>query len=285
MHIAVTGASGFIGRALLERLRQRGDRVRAVSRGPDLASYADTAALARALGDADAIIHLAARAHRQGDDAAFTGNVEATRALMQVAHGRRVVLVSSIGVNGNRTTSRPFSEVDHPQPVEPYARSKLRSEEIVRVSTNFVIVRPPLVYGPRAPGNFARLVWAVSSGWPLPLGAIRNKRSLIGLDNLCELLMCCASHPSAAGELFLASDGEDLSTPEIVEALAEGLCVRPRLWRCPPSILRLGGERFASSLCASLQVDSSKARRVLGWTPKRPAREGIVAAAAAWRSP
>lgn len=284
MRIAITGASGFIGSALVSRARQCGHEVIAVTRDASLPDYANVAALARALGAADSIVHLAARAHRKGNDQSFACNSESAKAVVLAAAGRRLVMVSSIGVNGLSTHGRPFTESDPPRPIGPYARSKLRSEEAVRQAPNAVIVRPPLVYGPQAPGNFARLVHAVARRWPLPLRSIRNKRSMISVENLCDLLLACALQPSAANELFLASDGHDLSTPEIVECIGRGLGVEPHLWSCPPSWLRLAGKGIETSLCASLQVDSTKARRLLGWTPRIPTREGIAAAAASWRA-
>jgi nucleoside-diphosphate-sugar epimerase len=291
MRIAITGASGFIGRELAGCARAAGHEVNSVSRTTGVESYADEDALARAFGGCEAVVHLAARAHATGSDADFECNVTATRAVvraMRASGARRLVFLSSIGVNGNVTRGRPFTEDDAPAPVEPYARSKLRSEDEVRASgIESVIVRPPLVYGPDAPGNFARLVRAVARGWPLPLGAVRNARSLVGVRNLSELILICASHPAAANELFVVADGDDLSTPDIIRAIAEGQRKTARLWPVPVPLLKAsaslaGRARIAEGLCESLQVDASKSRRLLGWAPSSTSRQGIVRAAAEW---
>lgn len=298
--LVITGASGFIGRALVVHANRAGHSVTALSRsaGSLAGGYEDESALARACQGADAVVHLAARAHRGGTDADFEDNVRAARALARAARGagaRRLVLVSSIGVNGNVSRGKPFDEADAPAPVEPYARSKLRCEQEVQQllagsGTEWVIARPPLVYGALAPGNFGRLVRMVARGLPLPLAAIHNQRSLVGVGNLCEALLLCATHSAAAGELFMLADGEDLSTPEIIRCIARGLARPPRLWSAPPALLRAAARlarrsRIADSLCDSLQVDASKARRVLGWSPAVRTPDGIVQAAAGWRQP
>ena len=299
---AVTGASGFIGRALLARLNAAGWHVSAISRnaGPQpagvrrvvLADYGDANRLDAALHGADAVVHLAARAHCAGTDADFEASVKAAvvvaRAARAVGAGR-FVLVSSIGVNGNVTGERAFSESDPPAPREPYARSKLRAEQEVASAlagsaTALTILRPPLVYGANAPGNFGKLVQAVARGRWLPLAGVHNGRSLIGLDNLLDLVLLCLDHPAAANQLFLVADGDDLSTPEIVRLIAQGLDRPPRLAWLPPGLLRIaatlaGRPRLAESLCDSLRIDASKARRVLGWVPSLPAAEGVRRAA------
>jgi nucleoside-diphosphate-sugar epimerase len=295
--VVITGASGFIGRALVAHANRAGHSVTALSRsaGSLAGGYEDEDALARACQDADAVLHLAALAHRGGTDADFDVNVRAARGVARAARSagaRRVVLLSSIGVNGNVTHGKPFDEADAPAPVEPYARSKLRCEQelqqiLAGSATEWVIARPPLVYGAHAPGNFGRLVRMVQRGLPLPLASIRNQRTLVGVSNLCDALLLCASHPAAAGELFVLADGEDLSTPEIIRSIARGLARPPRLWSAPPALLhaaaRLAGRpRMAESLCDSLQVDAGKARRVLGWSPAMRTPDGIAQAATGW---
>jgi nucleoside-diphosphate-sugar epimerase len=293
VRIAVTGASGFIGRELVSCAHEHGYAVAQVSRSltPGL-DYEDAQALAHAFTGADVVVHLAARAHVRGDDADFGCNVRSARAVAQAAQAagvRRIALLSSIGVNGNVTHARPFTEADAPAPVEAYARSKLRAELEVRAGTvEWVIVRPPLVYGANAPGNFARLVHAVARGWPLPLAAVQNLRSLVGVRNLCELILACATQADAARQLFLAADGDDLSTPDILRCVAHGLGKPARLWSPPVPLLKAGAAlagatRIAESLCASLQVDASQARRILGWVPATDSHEGIRRAAADWR--
>ena len=297
--IVVTGASGFIGRVLVRRAREAGHEVVPLSRtDPPLhGSYEDVAVLARVFEGADVVVHLAARAHLGGVDSDFDVNVRTTAAVARAAVAAgvgRVVLLSSIGVNGNVSRGKPFDENDPPAPVQAYARSKLRSEQelasVLRGSrTEWSIARPPLVYGPHAPGNFGQLVQAVARGWPLPLKSVQNRRTLVGADNLSAALLACALEPQAAGQLFLVADGEDLSTPDIVRCIAQGLQRPDRMWSVPPSLLKqaaglVGRPRIAESLCDSLQVDASKARRLLRWTPQVRTRDGIVQAAAAWRS-
>jgi len=280
MKIAVTGASGFVGKALVARLREAGQDVVPLSRG-DGVDYEDLGAMTSRFEGADAVVHLAARAHRGGDDDAFAANARVARVAAQAARDAavaRFVLVSSIGVNGNATHGKPFTEDDAPAPAEAYARSKLRSEHEVRdvlegSATSLVVVRPPLVDGPDAPGNMAKLRKAVVRGWPLPLASIANRRSFIGVDNLVDFLVLCVSRGEAAGELFVVADGEDLSTPQLVRRIAKRLGKPARLFPFPPAVLvalatMLGRERAARSLCESLQVDASKARRVLGWKPR-----------------
>ncbi|HUR87801.1 MAG TPA: NAD-dependent epimerase/dehydratase family protein [Ramlibacter sp.] len=290
MRIAITGASGFIGRALVAAARDAGHGVDALSRSGG-ADYEDAAAMSKGFAGADAVVHLAARAHRRGPGKDFDCNVRSTRAVAAASRAAgvgRLVLVSSIGVNGNVTRGKPFTETDTPAPAEPYAHSKLASErEVQAAGIDWVVIRPPLVYGPRAPGNFGLLVRAVARNWPLPLGAIHNQRSLIGVQNLCEFIMACATQPLAANELFLIADGDDVSTPDIVRSIAKGLGKPARLWNLPPSLIRLAGalpgrKNVAQGLCDSLQVDASKARTLLGWSPAVATREGIAHAAAGW---
>lgn len=280
MKVAVTGASGFVGKALVARLRETGDDVVPLSRGDGI-DYEDPAAMTKRFEGADAVVHLAAIAHRGGGDDAFAVNVRVARVAAQAARDaavRRFVLVSSIGVNGNATRGKPFTEDDAPAPAEAYARSKWRAEQVVQEtlqgsSTSFVIVRPPLVDGPDAPGNMARLRNAVARGWPLPLASIANKRSFIGIDNLVDFLLLCTSRDEAAGETFVVADSDVLSTPQLVRRIAQRLGKPARLFGFPPALLialatMLGRERTARSLCESLQVDASKARRLLGWKPR-----------------
>lgn len=300
--VAVTGASGFIGRALVRQLHAQGRAVTAVARHAwaapagvrvlALASYEDAAALDGAFAGAHCVVHLAALAHRAGSAPEFDASVRAAQAVAAAAARcgvRRLVLLSSIGVNGQRTDAAPFTEDDPPRPAEPYAHSKLQAERAVVAAAagtplEYVIVRPPLVYGPDAPGNFGRLVRLVQRGWPLPFGAIANARTFIGLDNLVDLLAACIDHPAAANQLLLAGDSEDLSTPQLVRCIADGLGRPARLLPVPPGWLRgaaalLGRERLADSLCGSLRVDSSKARRLLQWRPRVGAADGVRRAA------
>jgi nucleoside-diphosphate-sugar epimerase len=198
---------------------------------------------------------------------------------------RRLVYVSSVKVNGEATAGRAFTEADPAAPEDAYGASKAEAERVLReiahgARLELVVVRPCLIYGPGVGGNLRTLLWAVAKGIPLPFGAVRNRRSLLGLDNACDLLARCVRHPAAAGETFLAADGPDVSTPELARALAAGLGRAARLWPVPPGVLeaaaRLSGHAPAlRKLCGSLRVDISKARAVIGWSPPLPTEIGL----------
>ena len=288
--ILVTGANGFVGYALCSYLHQqavpflrvvRNESDNAIGVG-NIDAYTTWG---NALDGVEVVVHTAARAHIFSDDALdplaeFQKiNVDGTLNLARQAMAagvRRFIFISSIGVNGNSTIFA-FSESDKPNPVEPYAISKFEAEiglqELVAgTEMELVIIRPPLVYGPNAPGNFGRLIQAVAKGIPLPLGAIHNQRSLVALDNLVDLIFTCIDHPAAANQIFLAGDGEDLSTTELLQKMANALNVPSRLIPVPMWILQsgariLGKSDMAQRLCGSLQVDISKAKNLLGWTP------------------
>jgi len=240
-----------------------------------------------ALADVDAIVHTAARAHVLNESAANPlaeyrrVNVDGTLNLARQAAAagvRRFVFVSSIGVNGAETFGVPFGADDRANPDSPYAVSKYDAELGLRelsdkTGLEIVIVRPPLVYGPGAPGNFHRLLSAVDKGLPLPLGAIHNRRSFVALDNLTDLLTLCLRHSSAAGQTFLVSDGEDLSTADLFYRTAEGMGKSIKLIPVPAKLVRatlqlLGRPELGQRLCGSLQVDISKTRELLRWTPR-----------------
>lgn len=301
----VTGADGFIGRHLCRRLEKDGFAVtRAVRTLPKPAAgwsatgdLADNDRLDALVAGHDVIVHLAGRAHVLRETAADPhaafqrANVDATVRLAEaaVAGGvRRFVFISSIGVLGNRA-ERPLSEEDVPAPAEPYAESKLRAERALaevaaRTSLEVVVLRPTLVYGPYCPGNLARLVRLVARGVPLPLASIESRRSLIGVHNLMGLIEAAITHRAAAGEMFLAADGDDLSLPELTRHLAAGLGVTARLFPFPPRLLAvaaraLGYGAAVDKLTVPLRVDAGKARRVLGWRPDVPVADGLKEAA------
>ena len=257
-----------------------------------------------ALDGVTTVIHLAARVHVTRDTAADPlaefrrVNVAGTErlALQAAARGvRRLVYVSSIKVNGERTDGRPFGDSDMPRPEGAYAQSKLEAEHVLRgiaarTGLDVVIVRPPLVYGPGVKGNFLSLLRLVDSGLPLPFARCDNRRSLIGVTNLADLLAECALHPAAAGEIFLAADGEDLSTPGLVRRVAGALGRRARLLPVPVSWLGgaarlLGRAALYERLCGSLQVDAGKAGRVLGWRPRLTVDDELTATARWYRRP
>lgn len=290
--VAVTGASGFVGTALVAGLNGAGYAVDAFSRRGGatmraVGSIDGATQWAKPLRGVTTVIHLAARVHVMADDAAEplqafrTVNVDGTRRLAEEAARasvRRLVFVSSVKVNGERTIAgRAFRENDAPAPADAYGQSKWEAEQALhevaeRTGLEVVILRPPLVYGPGVKANFERLMRWVARGLPLPLGAIDNRRSLLALDNLVDLLVHCVDHPAAAGRTFLVSDGEDLSTPELVRRLAAAMGRRPRLIPVPVPLLRAAGglaghDAEVARLCDSLQVATSTARQRLGWGP------------------
>jgi len=248
-----------------------------------------------ALAGVDCMIHCAARAHVMHETesdalAAYRAvNVDGSRQLAAQAAAagvRRLVYLSSVKVNGEQTApGAPFSFAGAPAPEDAYGISKWEAEQALwdvsaKTGLEVVVVRPPLVYGPGVKGNLARLLRLARSGLPLPLGAVQNKRSLIGLDNLVDLLIRCVDHPAAAGETFLVSDGEDLSTPDLLRHMAAAMGRSPRLVPVPLPLLRLAGSALGKRaeidrLVGSLQIDSCHTRQVLGWTPPVSVEEGI----------
>jgi nucleoside-diphosphate-sugar epimerase len=304
--ILVTGASGFVGSALCSSLLAQGYAVRAAIRSASSISSDDDLDVVAvgevgaetdwsvALADVDCVIHCAARAHVMHETeadalAAYRAvNVAGTQGLAeQAALGvRRLVFLSSIGLLGIHTNGRgPFFVSDAPKPVEDYAISKWEAEQALwavsaRTGLEVVVVRPPLVYGPGAKGNLLRLASLTARGLPLPLGAVHNQRSLVGLSNLVDLLRRCAVHPAAAGQTLLVSDGQDLSTPQLIRLLAEGMNKPARLLPLPVGALRaagslLGKRAEVDRLVGSLQVDSSHTRELLGWTPPVSVEDGV----------
>ena len=311
--VLVAGADGFVGRAVVDRLLRDGAGVRAAVRkrrpgllqgvrvieGLDLIRGDGWAA---ALSGVSSIVHCAARVHVTRDRATDPlaefrrVNVDGTLALATLAAEagvKRFVFVSSIGVNGAETMGQAFAADDAPAPHSAYAVSKLEAEIALRdlssrLGIELAVVRPPLVYGPDAPGNFGALFRAVARGVPMPLGAVHNLRSLVALDNLVDLLVLCTRHPAAAGETFLASDGADVSTTLLLRRMASALDRHARLLPVPVSVLRgagrlLGLRAVVQSLCGSLQVDISKAEQLLGWRPAVSMDAALAQCALAYR--
>jgi len=303
--ILVTGASGFVGRALTAALDDGSRDWIAATRSPspilgnrhivvgDIGPDTDWRA---ALQDIDCVVHLAARTHvldeRSSDPlAAYRSiNLFGTAALAQQAAAagvRRLVFLSSIKVNGEATTAHPYTEEDAPQPEDAYGITKLEAEDALRriaadTGLETVVLRPPLVYGPGVKGNFLRLLRLIERGIPLPLASINNRRSLIGVNNLAEAIINCIDAPAATGKTYLVSDGEDVSTPELITRLARAMDRTPRLLSCPAALLNLGatllGKRgVAMRLTGSLQVDSNRIRRELGWQPRYSLDQGLNA--------
>lgn len=301
--LVVTGASGFIGRALALRLLGEGEQVLGLCRKERELGFAvatvpsldDAQALRQPLNEAEVVVHCAARAHVMQDTAEDPLSVfrevnrDMTLALARLAAEsgvRRFVFLSSIKVNGESTSGRdPFRPDENACPEDPYGISKLEAEQGLRelaseTGMEVVIIRPPLVYGPGVKGNFASMIRLVEKGLPLPLGAIHNKRSLVALDNLVDLIITCLDHPAAANDVFLAGDGEDLSTTELLRAVAGAMGKPARLVPVPAGLLMagatmLGKKAVAQRLLGSLQVDISKARNLLGWQPPLCVEEGL----------
>ncbi len=307
--VLVTGANGFVGRALVTKLAAKGFHLRGAVRQCDRVSNRVKGVEWCPVGDVgprtdwsgallgvDAIVHLVARTHTPtvpGDDSLTlyrTINVGGTRRLAEqaVAAGvRRFVFVSSIKVNGERTFGQPFRANDTPAPVDSYGISKREGEEaLVEVATDSgletVVVRPPLVYGTGVKGNFRRLMSLVAKGVPLPLGSVNNRRSLVALDNLVDLLETCVDAPEARDRTFLVSDGDPLSTPELIRSIAAAFGRSARLLPVPTAVLELFGRltRHVAELerlCGSLEVDTSETRELLAWRPRVGTHEAIRA--------
>jgi nucleoside-diphosphate-sugar epimerase len=304
--VLITGATGFVGRVLCEVATQAGYTVRAAVRGGKNAPSAGTAEWVNvgeigaatdwhaALEGVEYIIHAAARAHVLHDAPAaaqlyFETNERGTQMLAEAAAAagvRRLVYVSSIKVNGEETSRAPYMAEDAPQPQDAYGQSKWHAEQVLqavagRTGLEAVVVRPPLVYGPRVRANFLRLMSWVERGWPLPLGAVSNRRSLVSIWNLCDLLVRTLDHPRAAGRTWLVSDGEDVSTPELIRRIGRAMGRHVTLLPVPVPLLRLGagllgfGAEFGR-LCGSLAVDSSRTRAELGWSPPLTLEAGLA---------
>jgi UDP-4-keto-D-QuiNAc 4-reductase len=246
----------------------------------------------------DVAVHLAGSAHRPVSPAAAEREAEAAGALAHAAAAagvRRLVHVSSIRAMGASTPpGRPFRGDDPPLPGDAYGRAKFEIERVVRTAADdtgleLVILRPPLVYGPGVKGNLRALIRLVASGGPLPFSAVDNRRSLIFLDNLLDLLALVCTHPDAGGRVLLACDGADVSTPELARFLASGLGRRARLFPVPPTLLAAFctvpalGPALAR-LTLSLQVDDAETRRILGWWPLVTPESGLAATARAFAS-
>jgi len=299
--VLVTGASGFVGWELVRQFAQGNTEVVSVTHRADaglansviIPDFTDEAAWQSALQGCRVVIHLAARVHVMNDQASnpldeyIAVNLHGTMALARaaVAAGvRRFVYVSTIKVNGEGS-AKAYTENDTCKPDDPYAISKLQAEDALKnlageTGLELVIVRPPLIYGPGVKANFLSMMKVIDKGIPLPLGSISNKRSLIYLGNLVDALKVCAIHPQAVGQTFLLSDGEDVSTPELISKIARlmhrhfalyqfPLCIMAAVARC------MGKYSAYQRLTGSLVVDSSKVRHILGWVPPYRLDEGL----------
>jgi nucleoside-diphosphate-sugar epimerase len=309
--ILVTGATGFVGQALCSELIKRGRATRAVLRSasglpvtgcepviiPKINADTDWREAFEPGGHVDTVVHLAARVHVMHDDsvdplAAFREiNVAGTERLARAAAAKgvkRLVYVSSVKVNGEETFGeQKFTESDQPLPQDPYGLSKWEAEQVLhRVAAEtgieIVIVRPPLVYGPGVKGNFALMLSALRRRLPLPLASAHNLRSLVYVGNLVDALIACATHPAAAMQTFLVSDGEDVSTPDLLCRLGAAQGNPARVLPCPVAWLRCGARLVGKTgqldrLLGSLRVDSRKIRRELNWIPPFTLQQGLIA--------
>lgn len=298
--VLVTGADGFVGKALCARLRELGHSVTGVSRcggsgrGQSTGDIRHLESWRSLLEGEDVVVHLAARAHVIRDSAKDPTeefrktNVFPTARLAEAAVTagvQRLIFVSSIGVHGESTRDHAFNESDIPRPVAPYAASKLEAEHCLREiegrsGLEVSVIRPPLVYGPGVKGNFLRLLRLVHARVPIPLGAVRNRRSFVGLQNLCALLAICSFHPNAGGRTFVVADGEDVSTPALLRIMADAMGRRLWLPSIPLGALRvvataLGRSADFERMTGSLQVDATRARSDLGWQPTSTLQGGI----------
>jgi len=305
MNVMVTGATGFVGRALCDQLVALGYAVVPAVRTSSglscevvVGSIGTTTDWRGALAGCDAVVHLAARVHIMQDSAAdplalyrevnTAGTLNLARQAAQ-AGVKRFVFISTIKVNGEGRDA-PYREADSEAPEDAYAISKWEAEQGLRqiereTGLVVVILRPPLVYGPGVKANFQRLLRTVARGWPLPLGAIRNRRSLLYLGNFVDAIRVCVEHPAAAGQTFLLDDGEPISTPELIRAVAQAMGQPARLLTVPVGVLEfagalLGKRAAVARLTGSLCVDSSAIRARLGWTPPFSMEAGLAATVA-----
>ena len=302
LKILLTGSSGLVGSALKQRLaafnvtmlgRTKLSNVEGRFFYTDINSNSDFAA---ALNGMDVLIHSAARVHMMDDDAvdplaAFRNvNTFGTINLAKQAAAagiKRFIFISSIKVNGERTAAGfPFYHYDEPKPEDAYGISKAEAETglwqlAAETGIEVVIIRPPLVYGPGVKANFAAMLNLAKKNLPLPLGAIHNKRSLVALDNLVDLIVTCIDHPKAANQTFLVSDNQDVSTTELLKLMTLAAGKKPWLLPVPMSWLKLAGkltgkQAVIDRLCGNLQVDITHTKQTLGWKPPVTVEEGIA---------
>lgn len=308
MKVLVTGASGFIGRALVDLLltetgcqvlaavRSRIDIENVISRSiGDINGDTDWSA---ALSGVDVVVHVAARAHvlkecstnpsEDFQSVNYHGTVNLAKQAVD-AGVKRFIFISSIAVYGVDASDQPINEVSPVRPVTDYGKSKLAAEEqLLRLANQtkmqVVIIRPPLVYDGEAPGNFRTLLKVVERSFPAPFLSIKNRRSFIARANLVNFIVVCINNQNAANQIFVVSDNKDLSTPELIRLLAQGMKRKARLIAVPRSIMKLcativGRKKVYSQLCESLYLDVSKARNLLEWSPVVPPEKAVVEAA------
>jgi len=308
MKVLVTGSNGFIGSAFCKKLHEINIDFRAVGRSNNSSTSIinkDTCYIVEkigrdtdwleALGDIDIVVHLAARAHilnekhknplQEFRETNTLGTISLAKQAVK-SGVKRFVYISTIGVLGQSTNNVPFNNNSIPKPITPYAVSKYEAEvELLelhkRSQMDVVIVRPPLVYGAGAPGNFARLLKLVDNSMPLPFSSLNNLKSMVSLDNMIDFLIRLLEHKNVAGNnIFLVSDGIDLSTPELIRKIAKNMGKQSYLFHCPLSFLKLLGylsfnTKAVNQLCGSLQIDIEHTKKLLDWEPLQLPDEGI----------
>jgi nucleoside-diphosphate-sugar epimerase len=312
MRVLVTGATGFVGRALVPMLTHAGHDVTITVRYGPSADHLNNVRLQNigeigpetnwqeALKNIYAVIHLAGRAHVMTESepdplAAYRRiNRDGTKRLAEAAADagvKRLVFLSSIKVNGERTSNQPYSESAIPQPEDAYGQSKWEGEQALRdiPGLETVVVRTPLVYGPHVKGNFRSLLNICAKALPLPLGHLQNRRSLIYVGNLADALITCLTHAKATGNLYLVRDGDDVSTTALINSTAQALGKPARLFPVPGLLLRVGGaltgkSGMVSRLIESLEIDDSAIRRDLDWTPPFTMVQGLTETATWYKS-
>jgi len=305
--ICITGANGFIGKTLCKSLKAPDNHIRGFVRAMDLYNNSSETEYI-SVGDIgsktnwkdhlngfDCVIHCAGLTHQMSSikdiNVYNLVNIDGTKRLAEQAMEagiKRLVFLSSVKVNGESTdqiTKQKFSHKDNSNPKDSYAISKLEAEKALweissRTGLEVVVVRLPLVHGYGSKGNLARLIKLVRLGIPLPLSLVKNQRSMVGMDNLVDLLIRCIDHPEASGKTFLVSDGEDLSTPELIKLIASSMGRRANLFPLPIFMLKFLGSVFDKSdeinrLVGSLRVDDSYTKKILNWTPPISVEEGI----------
>src|SRR3954471_2453487 len=303
LSVLITGATGFVGGALCDSLTQQGHALKGALRMPTKLFPYPSIAVGHigpatdwrdALAGCDAVVHLAAHVHVMRSTSESSGvyravNVEGTRNLARQAARsgvRRFVFLSSVKVHGEATVGRALVEGDPPMPVDDYGRSKIEAEKrltsiAAETGMEVAIVRPPLVYGPGVKANFRSLLRAVDAGIPLPFSSVHNKRSLIYLGNLAHAIAMCLTHRAAANRTLFVSDGQDVSTPQLIDEVAAALGKKARLFPLPPAILAgagalVGCANMMSRLTDSLQIDISLIRSTLGWEPPFTLSQGLA---------
>jgi UDP-glucose 4-epimerase len=305
MKIAITGANGYVGQELCNYLLAEGHTIVPITRKPYMISGLESQVIKgtkeekaikteAALNGCQVLVHLAAKAHTEDThdnsllDTYRESNVDNTLLTAQAvinAGAKRFIFLSSIKVNGNKTSLEPYKYSDIPNPEDAYGQSKWEAECALidlfhGTDTELLIIRPPLIYGLKAKGNIAALERLISLRLPLPFASINNKRSMISLTNLCEFIGHCLSHPKAANETFLVSDGEDLSTVQFIQLLGKRLHKKPLIVHCPKIVLialskLLGQSKKLEKLIGNLVVDIEHTKTQLGWSPPNTRKPSI----------